>query len=119
VGWDLTDLATRYRKEKPGTLYYIRFDLPTGESIWKVGITNTAIAKRFAAETIPYTILYQEHHQDGSIPPAREKVILRKHKAFKYKGKALQSGNTECFTKDILGYDKPIAQLNLLHGLAA
>jgi hypothetical protein len=96
-----------YNKAHPGTIYYVRFDLPTGESIWKIGITNQTIAKRFAADKIPYTVLFEQRFDDGSIPPELENRMLKKYKAFKYKGKALLSGNTECFTKDVLRKDKP------------
>jgi hypothetical protein len=91
----------------------VRFDLPSGP-IYKIGITNRTVKQRFSNEKTPYVILWQERHEDGSIPPKLEKTILKKYKKYQYKGDELESGNTECFTIDILGYDKSIAQLKLI-----
>lgn len=102
-----------YKPSEPGMIYYLRFDLPTGP-IWKIGITNKRLKQRFSGEKLPYVVVWSQHHKDGKVPPAMEKKILKKYKAHQYKGLALHSGNTECFTIDVLGYDKPIAQLSLL-----
>ena len=103
-----------YDNKKPGILYYVRFTLPSRDCIYKIGITNQTVKKRFAGEKTPYTIVWQQRFKDGKIPQQMEREILKKHKKFKYNGNDLISGNTECFTRDVLGYDKPEAQLNLL-----
>ena len=92
-----------YNSSVPGMIYYIRFDLPSG-SIWKIGITNKRLKQRFSGEKLPYVVVWSQHYKDGKVPPAMEREILKKHKAHKYKGHALHSGNTECFTIDVLGY---------------
>jgi hypothetical protein len=58
--------------------------------------------------------VWETRYEDGKIPQQKEREILKKYKKHKYKGHALVSGNTECFTIDVLGYDKPIVQLKLL-----
>jgi hypothetical protein len=100
-----------YKMDKPGTLYYIRFDLP-GLSLWKIGITNNNVYTRFKSEKTPYSIIWERRYDDGSIPPALEGKILKQHKRYQYKGKLLESGNTECFIKDVLNQDSSILQLD-------
>ncbi len=102
-----------YNASKPGTIYYVRFDLGA-EQLWKIGITNKTVKRRFRGEKVPHEILWSGHYSNGQIPLDIEHGILEKHKEYRYKGRALLSGNTECFTIDVLGYDKPIAQLSLL-----
>jgi hypothetical protein len=98
-----------YKPNKPGRLYYVRFDFPDGISLCKIGITNNTIKQRFANETTPYVILLDAFHEDGGIPLQKEKRILARHAKYKYTGPSLLvSGNTECFTRDILKLDRPI-----------
>lgn len=44
----------------------------------------------------------------GKISLEKEQKILKKYKKYKYNGceKVLETGNTEIFTKDVLGLDK-------------
>lgn len=102
-----------YKSDRPGTLYYVRFDLPE-HPIWKIGITNLSIGRRFREDKLPYTVLTEWRFEDGGIPLKLEKEILLTHKQYQYQGKALKDGNTECFTIDVLNYDKQIRQLELL-----
>jgi hypothetical protein len=101
-----------YNVSKPGTIYYVRFDLEAGQ-LWKIGITNKAVKHRFRGEKVPHTVLWTERYSDGQVALDTERKVLEKYGEYRYSGKALQSGNTECFTIDVLGYDKPSAQLNL------
>ena len=56
---------------------------------------------------VTITILKVTPFGNGKIPYELEQRILKKHKAFQYKGpKVLKGGNTELFTKDVLGKDK-------------
>jgi ribosomal protein S27E len=96
-----------YSTGKPGRLYYIRFDFGQAKHLWKIGITNRTIAERLSAEKTPYVVLSDELWADGRIARDREKAILKAHKAHLYKGPILlNSGNTECFTIDVLGRDR-------------
>jgi transcription initiation factor IIE alpha subunit len=100
-----------YANGLPGRLYYLKFCFKNN-FYYKIGITNKTIKKRFRSERTPYIILMDLYYDDGKIPQSKEQVILRKYKEYKYKGKAfLRDGNTELFTKDILGLDS--SQLSL------
>ncbi|MGL5062849.1 MAG: hypothetical protein ACRC62_22975 [Microcoleus sp.] len=94
-----------YSSSLPGRIYYVRFTLPDGCNIWKIGITNLTVKSRFLRENTPYEIIWQQRFEDGRIPRQMEREMLKKHRRHKYKGDALLSGNTECFTRDVLGYD--------------
>jgi hypothetical protein len=96
----------------PATLYYIRFALETGW-IYKIGITRNTINRRFSREKTPFTVIWQQHYEDGRVAHEIEQEILRKHKKYQYRGNALQSGNTECFTHDVLKLDRDKVQLGL------
>ncbi len=103
-----------YNREHPGRLYYIRFDFPDRPPLYKIGVTNRTVKARFSTEKSPYTVLLDEWHKDGSISYDKEQTLLKRYKKYQYKGpKLLESGDTECFTKDVLGLDKPMAQLPL------
>jgi uncharacterized SAM-dependent methyltransferase len=104
-----------YSQDLPGRLYYVRFNFPNHAPLYKIGITNKTIKQRFEEERTTYTILLDEKHEDGSIPYKKEQTILKRYRKHKYAGKNILShvGITECFTKDILGLDKGLAQLPL------
>jgi hypothetical protein len=104
-----------YRSSKPGTLYYVRFDLP-GLTLWKIGITNNSVKKRFFGFEVKPIILWERRWSDGSIAAKLEKCILEdpRYAAHRYRGdRVLQTGNTECFTIDImaLGYTRSISRI--------
>jgi hypothetical protein len=106
TGSGCPDCAVRgFNSQLPGELYYIRFDL-RHFSLWKIGITSHTVKKRFSKETVPYTILNVQHFDVGADARRKEQAILQKYAAYKYNGeRVLQSGNTECFTRDVLGLD--------------
>ena len=97
-----------YRPSKPGTLYYVRFDLP-GLQLWKIGITNRKLKERFSRFNVKPVILWQRTWHDGNIAAKEEKRILRGglYDQYRYNGDpVLHDGNTECFTIDIMPLDK-------------
>lgn len=94
-----------FQPSKPGILYYVRFDTDI-IPLYKIGITNLSVNERFVREKTPYKILAEYKFDDGGMAYAKEQEILNTYKAFKYSGDPLlHSGNTECFTKDVLGLD--------------
>jgi hypothetical protein len=94
-----------YTPGHPGSLYYLKFCF-NRKFYYKIGITNKTIASRFCREKVPYIILMDLYYDDGRIPKKKELEILRKYKKHKYKGKPfLKDGNSELFTKDVLGLD--------------
>jgi len=93
-----------YSQLKPGTLYYVRFDL-LGLSLWKIGVTNRTVEDRFKYFNVKPVILRQWRWEDGSIAAREEKRILKGglYDQYKYTGEPLiESGYTECFTIDIM-----------------
>jgi hypothetical protein len=93
-----------YKTSKPGTLYYVRFDLPE-LSLWKIGITNNTVKKRFSDFQVKPITLWKRRWGDGSIAAREEKRILKGglYDQYKYTGEPLiKSGYTECFTIDIM-----------------
>jgi hypothetical protein len=99
-----------YKTTKPGTLYYVRFDFPE-LTLWKIGITNRTVRERFFGFDVKPITLWEKRWNDGSIADELEDDILNdpRYDAYRYRGApVLQSGNTECFTIDImsLGYSK-------------
>jgi hypothetical protein len=97
-----------YNSNKPGRLYYIRFDFPEGLSLYKIGITNNTIKRRFFGEPTPYIVLRDLYFEDGAEALKEESRIKKLHAKYKYTGpNLLASGNTECFTRDILKLDRP------------
>lgn len=91
-----------------GSLYYVCFDHPASSRLlYKIGITNGTIRRRYAAEQTPYRILCEQRFRVGVDAFNLEQAILKKHRASRYVGpKLLEDGNTELFCRDVLGLDK-------------
>jgi hypothetical protein len=86
-------------------VYYLRVLNPNGLPVYKIGITNRTIAKRYLDrdfEKVKVLKMWRRRH--GTKAYAMEQRILEAYKADKYKGAALlNSGNGELFVRDILG----------------
>jgi hypothetical protein len=93
-----------YDPSKPGRLYYVMFDF--GHTIlYKIGITNTTVQKRFAAEKVKPIVLWESTFSDGRIAQKVEADKKREYSEYIYSGTPLlKSGNTECFTVDIMSF---------------
>lgn len=89
---------------KPAILYYLKIkydDL----ALYKIGITNLTVQERFSMEERKMMeVLSTTEYAVGSDAYKEEQAILNRYSEYAYKGKnILKSGNTELFTKDILG----------------
>lgn len=102
-----------FKMNEPATLYYIRFDFKTN-SIWKIGITNGTIKKRFEREPTPYVVLWQKQFNEGCEALDEEQKILKDNKQHLYGGNLLKDGNSECFCKDIFGIRNSIQTHSLI-----
>jgi hypothetical protein len=93
-----------YSTMKPGRLYYVMFDF--GQIIlYKIGITNNTVKRRFRGECVKPVTLWETTFSDGKIPPKLEREILNKYSQYRYNGPPiLKTGNTECFTVDIMSF---------------
>ncbi len=87
---------------KPGTLYYICID----GSVYKIGITNLSIKRRFLVSEVSRIVVIEELLYDhGEDCYNKEQWLLRKYKEHLYTGPpVLRSGHTEMFNIDLLGY---------------
>ncbi len=91
-----------FDKNKPAYVYYLRVG---DREAYKIGITNREVEKRTHYET-NISIVKTWFFTEGKEALAMETEILKRYKAFQYKGdKLLITGNTELFTADILGLD--------------
>lgn len=95
-----------FNPEKAGMMYYIRYDNHT-HTAWKIGITNKTLKQRFREDYKNITVIETWDYEIGQYAWDNEKVIIKENKEFKYKGEPLlnRGGNSELFTKDILGLD--------------
>lgn len=107
-----------FKPDDPAILYYLRVDCAAAGTLYKIGITNNTVYKRFqdpkdrsmitTLRTWPYAI--------GHAARLAEKEVLVTFNHAKYEGPdVLSSGNTEMFTMDVLGLDTasaPIEQEN-------
>jgi hypothetical protein len=97
---------TGFDPKAPARLYYVKFFGEFG-NLWKIGITNRTIKERFVHEPTPYIVLLDIPFALGKQARRHEKRILAEYKNYLVKDKKLLiSGNTECFTKDVLLDDK-------------
>jgi hypothetical protein len=97
-----------FKSDIPATLYYIRFNSSLHDSpLYKIGITNRQVEERFAQEPTPYTVLSEHRYLFGFLAQEEEQLILKKYERYSYSGRnILVSGNTELFTRDVLGLDR-------------
>ncbi len=98
---------TGFDVTKSAYYYYIRFDNPNEDSLYKHGITNTTPKKRLLNMHVknPWTptILQEIYFPLGQDALDLETTNKNKYKEFKYNGEhILGNGNTELFVKDIL-----------------
>ena len=84
---------------KPAILYYLRVG-----NLYKPGVTNRTVAKRFPNDMWQITIVHQWHYAKGADAYKREQNILSLFAEDLYTGPPVlvDNGNTELFTRDIL-----------------
>ncbi len=95
-----------FDKGKNGLLYYIMFMLDNA-AVFKVGITNFTVSKRFSGHDIivdpeilaSYSCCGEKVHE-------AEQRILKTFKQYKYSGEERFDGYTECFTVDISQFEE-------------
>lgn len=95
-----------FQKDKPAILYYLKIEHRIG-TFFKIGITNRTIEQRFCNDDLNnITILKTINFDRGIDCKQKEKSILTMHENHRYKGgdSILKNGNTELFTKDVMGW---------------
>lgn len=97
---------------RPAIVYYLRVVNPTGGYVYKIGVTNTTVRKRFRAQDQPLiTKLRTWKYNNGIDALTHESAVLKRFDLFRYKGPPiLLNGNTELFVRDILVLDETMEQ---------
>lgn len=101
--------GTGFDDEKPGYLYQIEFALPSGDKVWKIGISNRRPKFRLAGMGIPDWIGSEITHEikyDRGIDARLEESRLHKIGSVEnvcYDGESfLKNGNTELFCEPLI-----------------
>jgi Zn finger protein HypA/HybF involved in hydrogenase expression len=96
--------VTGFDISKPSILYYIEVN-DNGSKYYKIGITNLTVQQRFTAvERNKIKVISTTSYMRGEDAYNEEQKLLKEYREFRYTGSAiLESGNTEIFTKDVLG----------------
>ena len=90
---------------KAGTLYYIAID---GGTYYKIGITNRSVWARFSKDEHHRIRIVKEWcYPCGKDTQIDEAKVLQEHKSDLIQNgvKVLRNGNTEIFSRDVLGLD--------------
>ncbi|OOZ61597.1 zinc-ribbon domain-containing protein [Solemya velum gill symbiont] len=95
-----------FNPDKPAILYYLKIET-RNQRVYKIGITNRTVEERFTGDMDKITILNIEHYEVGADAHEKEQQLLKQCAEYRYIGDDIlsQGGNTELFTKDILGLD--------------
>lgn len=96
---------TGFNQQKPGYLYFIKVE--NGDDfVYKVGITNRSVHKRYYGERANYENLALFYSLDGSKVYQAEQSIRQAFKDLRYKGKSpfKRTGTSEMFVEDISVY---------------
>jgi hypothetical protein len=98
-----------FNPSEPGLLYYIAVTTDDGDNLYKIGITNLSIGRRFpSADRARIRIVKTWSFAVGRVAAEREAEILSRFSRFRYYGPHILvgAGNTELFTQDVLGLDR-------------
>jgi hypothetical protein len=96
-----------FQPAKPAILYYLRVRTSAG-TMWKIGISNRTVEERFEGKILSnIRIIKTWAFKSGADALSKEQEILDEYSVDLYGGaeKLLDSGNTELFTRDVLGLD--------------
>ena len=98
---------TGFDPSKPAICYYLRVSSPVFGELYKIGITNLSVKKRFTNDDLQKINTVKTWEFDvGGDARDMEREILAQHSDDRYTGEpVLANGNTELFTRDILKLD--------------
>jgi hypothetical protein len=97
-----------FDQTKPALLYYLAVRTDKDEVLYKIGITNLTVKKRFPAVDLARIRLIKTwDFERGSEAAERELEVLREFMDDRYAGDdiLIGAGNTELFVRDVLGLD--------------
>ncbi len=97
-----------FKSNLPGTLYYLAVTTDDGGTLYKIGITNLSVERRFSTFDLARIRIVKTWEFDVGLEALeRETDILRRFAEERYFGPEVleSSGNTELFRLDVLGID--------------
>ena len=97
-----------FDQTKPALLYYLAVRTDKDVVLYKIGITNLTVKKRFPASDLARIRLIKTWaFEKGSEAAERELEVLREFMDYRYAGDdiLIGAGNTELFIRDVLGLD--------------
>jgi hypothetical protein len=100
---------TGFNPSEPALLYYLAITTDDGDTRYKIGITNLSVEGRFpAADLARIRLVKTWRFTVGRAAAERESEILYQFARDRYYGPRLLvgAGNTELFTRDVLGLDE-------------
>jgi hypothetical protein len=102
-----------FQFNKPAITYYLRIATPD-RPLYKIGITNRTVAKRFPRDMHRITILKIWNFDIGTDAYEYEQQVLRENAFDLYRGPDVlhNDGNDELFVCDVLGLDVNQPQLD-------
>jgi len=105
-----------FQPDKPAILYYIRVETFDANPLYKIGVTNRTLRKRFPRDfDNKITILETVKFEVGAEAFKMEQEVLKEYEQYRYDGPDIlnSNGNDELFTLDVLGLDKGARQFEL------
>lgn len=99
-----------FDQTKPALLYYIAVITDNEETLYKIGITNLSVQKRFPSADLARIRVIKTWSFDRGVEAAeREIAILQEFSDDIYTGQdvLIGAGNTELFVRDVLNLDEP------------
>lgn len=97
-----------FDQTKPGILYYLAITTDSRDTLYKIGITNLTVERRFPnLDLTRIRIIRIWHFEVGGDAAERESAILNQFEKDQYYGPKILvgAGNTELFTRDVLELD--------------
>ncbi len=97
-----------FNPSEPGLLYYIAVTADDGDTLYKIGITNHSVQRRFPTPDLArMRIVKIWRFVVGRVAAEREADILSQFAGNRYYGPDILvgAGNTELFTRDVLRLD--------------
>lgn len=98
-----------FNSKKPAVLYCIEFTVPSGDTLFKIGITNRSAKLRIRGlglhSGVKASILREIKFKIGADARAKEKAIHKDMAEYQYLGDPImENGNTEVFCRDAIKY---------------
>jgi T5orf172 domain len=94
--------ASGFNPAKPGTLYYLAFYPDVYRIVYKIGVTNRSVKKRYEECKTPYDLIWQKQYESGADCWEMESKIITRYRQYKCEDAPVQGlSNRELFQEDI------------------